>query len=149
MCSHNMVNFGPLAAEIGLPVWGTLANFRAFRFLASLVQRRCSTEVNQTLYDVWPSPGLLYYIYIFGGSYPQTEFLARAKFTFCPSLAFSYICSVTARHLSSGHQQNFAAFSRRRHLYSAGEPSRWASAHILVAATLLRQLTVVLTRCQR
>jgi len=23
-CPHNMVNFGPLAAEIGLPVWGTL-----------------------------------------------------------------------------------------------------------------------------
>jgi len=22
-CPHNMVNFGPLAAEIGLPVWGT------------------------------------------------------------------------------------------------------------------------------
>jgi len=25
--SHNMVNFGPLAAEIGLVVWGTPANF--------------------------------------------------------------------------------------------------------------------------
>jgi len=24
-CTHNMVNFGPLAAEIGLPVWGTVA----------------------------------------------------------------------------------------------------------------------------
>jgi len=26
-CPENMVNFGPLAAEIGLPVWGTPANF--------------------------------------------------------------------------------------------------------------------------
>jgi len=25
-CPHNMVNFGPLAAEIGLVVWGTPAN---------------------------------------------------------------------------------------------------------------------------
>jgi len=25
-----MVNFGPLAAEIGLPVWGTPANFNGF-----------------------------------------------------------------------------------------------------------------------
>jgi len=25
--AHNMVNFGPLAAEIGLVVWGTQANF--------------------------------------------------------------------------------------------------------------------------
>jgi len=63
-CSHNMVNFGPLAAEIGLPVWGTQANFNGFRVLASLLHRRRSTEVNQTFHDVWPSPGLLHYIYI-------------------------------------------------------------------------------------
>ena len=25
-CPHNMVNFGPVAAEIGLPVWGTPPN---------------------------------------------------------------------------------------------------------------------------
>jgi len=31
-----MVNFGPLAAEIGLPVWGTPANFNGFRVLAAL-----------------------------------------------------------------------------------------------------------------
>ena len=38
--------------------------------------------------------------------------------------------SVTARHSSSGHQPNFAALNRGRHLYSAGQPSRWALAHI-------------------
>ena len=32
----------------------------------------------------------------------------------------------------SGRQPNFAALNRRRHLYSAGRPSRWALAHILV-----------------
>jgi len=32
-CSHNMVNFGPQAAEIGLVVWGTPANFNGFRAL--------------------------------------------------------------------------------------------------------------------
>jgi len=31
-----MVNFNPLAAEIGLPVWGTPANFNGFRVLAAL-----------------------------------------------------------------------------------------------------------------
>jgi len=36
-CSHNMVNFGPLTAEIGLPVWGTPANFNGFRVLAALL----------------------------------------------------------------------------------------------------------------
>ena len=32
-----MVNFSPLAAEIGLPVWGTPANFNGFRVLAALL----------------------------------------------------------------------------------------------------------------
>jgi len=36
-CPHNMVNFGPLAAEIGLPVWGTPANFDGYRVLAALL----------------------------------------------------------------------------------------------------------------
>jgi len=33
-CSHNMVSFGLLAAEIGPVVWGTPANFNGFRVLA-------------------------------------------------------------------------------------------------------------------
>jgi len=39
---------------------------------------------------------------------------------------------VTARQSSSGRQPNFAALNRGCHLYSAGRPSRWALAHILV-----------------
>jgi len=73
-CPHNMENFGPVTAEIGLVVWGTPANFNGFRVLASLLQRRRSTEANQTLHDVWLSPALVHYIYIFGGSCPVTEF---------------------------------------------------------------------------
>jgi len=42
-CHHNMVNFGPLAAEIGPVVWGTPANFNGFRVLAALL------HVSQTL----------------------------------------------------------------------------------------------------
>jgi len=45
----------------------------------------------------------------------------------------SCLCSVTARNSSSGHQSNFAALNRGRHLYLAGQPSRWALAHILVS----------------
>jgi len=70
-CFHNMANFGPLTAEIGWRVWGTPANFNEFRVLASL---RRSPEVNQTLQNLWPSPGLVHCIYIFGGSCPVTEF---------------------------------------------------------------------------
>jgi len=56
-CPHNMVNLGPLATEIGWQVWNTPANFNGFLVLASLLHRRCSMEVNQTLHNVWLSPG--------------------------------------------------------------------------------------------
>jgi len=36
-CSHNMANFGPLAADLDPVVWGTPANFNGFRVLAALV----------------------------------------------------------------------------------------------------------------
>jgi len=71
--SHNMVNLGPLTAEIGSGVWGTPANFNWFRVLAALLHGICS-----------------------------------------------------------GRQPNVAALNGRRHLSSAGLPSRWALAHILV-----------------
>jgi len=34
---HNMVNFGPLSAEIGLVVWGTPDNFNGFCVLVALL----------------------------------------------------------------------------------------------------------------
>ena len=73
-CPHNMVNFGLLAAEISWRVWGTPINFNGCCVLAALLQRRRSTKVNQTLHYVWPSPGLVRHIYIFGISCPLTEF---------------------------------------------------------------------------
>jgi len=48
-CPHNMVNFGPLAADIGLPVWGTPANFNCFRVLAALLHGSHIVGVSQTL----------------------------------------------------------------------------------------------------
>ena len=42
----------------------------------------------------------------------------------------SRLGSVIARQCSSGHQPNFAAMNRGRHLCLAGRPSRWALAHI-------------------
>jgi len=67
-----------------------ISSFNWFRVLPSLLQQRSSTEVtvNQTLHDVSPSPGLVYYIYIFGGFCPLMEF--------CPvpnSLYIQVLCS--------------------------------------------------------
>jgi len=44
-----MVNFDPLAADIGLPVWGTPANFNGFRVLAALLHGTLVVGVRQTL----------------------------------------------------------------------------------------------------
>ena len=83
-CLHNMVNFGPLAAEIVSLVWGTLANFNGFRVLAALLHGTLVVGVSET-----------------------------------------------------------AALNRRRHLYSAGRPSRWALAHILVVHGFADRLRLV------
>jgi len=58
-CPHNMVNCRSLTAEFGSGVWSTPANFNGFRVSASLLHQRRSTEVNQNLYDAWPSRALL------------------------------------------------------------------------------------------
>jgi len=47
-CPYNMVNFGPLAAEIGSGVWGTPANFNGFCVLAALLHGTL-VGVSQTL----------------------------------------------------------------------------------------------------
>jgi len=54
----------------------------------------------------------------------------------CKFQRASRLDSVTARHSRIGHQPNFAALNRGRHLCSAWRPSRWALAHILVIDVL-------------
>ena len=74
----------------------------------------------------------------FLGFLPRCGILPGAKFSlYPPSLALSYIGRVTARHLNSGRKPNFVALSTGHHLYSAGRPSRWALAHILVVFGLV------------
>jgi len=48
-CPHNMVNFGPLVAEICWRVWGTPANFNGFHVLAVLLHSIPVLGVSQTL----------------------------------------------------------------------------------------------------
>ena len=138
--SHNMVNFGPLVAEIGLPVWGTPANFNGFLVLPSLLQRRRSPEANHTLQYVWPSPGLVHYRYIFGAVDPWRNF-TRCKTHFasksCVLLHWQRYCTALQQRASAKlcdvvQGMELRNFCRGRNLYLAGRPSCWASAHILV-----------------
>ena len=113
---------------------GHPANFNGFRVFASLLQRRRSTEANQTFHNVWPLPGLVDYIsaYISGGCCSVAE-VCQVQSSLCVfQVLRSPIRSVTARQASSGREPNFAALSTGHHLYSAGRPSGWALAHILV-----------------
>jgi len=48
-CPENLVNFGPLAAEIDRVVWGISANFNGFRVLAALLHGSQVLGVSQTL----------------------------------------------------------------------------------------------------
>jgi len=57
-CPHNMVNFGPLTAEIGSGVWGTPTNFNGFRVLAALLHATLVVIVSQTLR--WWTEGATY-----------------------------------------------------------------------------------------
>jgi len=121
--THNMANFSPLTAQIGLPVSGTPTNFNGFRILASLLQRRRSTEANQTLHDLWPSLGLVHYTYIFGGSCPLMEF--------CPVQNWLYVqvlhCSILAALLHSTPAAGVSQTLLRGTRNGITEPSQRAS----------------------
>jgi len=92
----------------GILFWKTCRN-PGFCMLASLLYQRRSMDVHQTLHNAWQSPGLVHYIH-FPGLLPPKGILPGAKFTLRPSLALSYLGSITAWHSSSGREPNFAAW---------------------------------------
>jgi len=128
-CPHNMVNFGPLRAEIVSLVWGTPANFNGFRVLASLLHRRRTTEVKQALQDVRPCPGLLRYA--FRGLLPRNVIFATCKIHFASKSCVLLYCQ---RYYTALEQWASAKLCgvQQGVIYSAERPSRLASAHILV-----------------
>jgi len=109
-CPCNMVNFGPLTAEIGWRVWGTPANFNVFRVFTSLLQQHHSPEAFQiqTLHGLAISLAHTPYIHLRGLLHADRIF-PGAKFTLHLSLTSSNVGSVTAWHTSSERQPKFAA----------------------------------------
>jgi len=101
--------------------------------------------------QLWLLSSFFFFFFLFFLAY-SNGILSGAKFTLRPpSLAFSYIGSVTVRHWSSGRQPNSAAwykewnygtfaprfFQQRAPPIFRGRPSRWAQAHILVVDIML------------
>ena len=124
---------------------GHPSKFQRVHVLAAFLQRCRSTEANQTLHDVWPSPGLVQDIYIFGSSCPLTEFHYMQNSLCVQVLHFPTLASLlhgtpaagSAKHCGVVQGMELRNFRRGRHLYLAGRPLRWASAHILVMMFVL------------
>jgi len=110
---------------------GHFSKFQRVSRVGSLLQRRHLPEANQTLHDVWPSLGLTHTIYTFWRLLPPDGILPGARFTLRPSLAFSYIGSVTARHSSSGRQPNCAAWNTEWNYvtFAEGATYIWLGGH--------------------
>jgi len=114
---------------------GHPANFNRLRVLASLLQRRRSKEANQTLHDLWSSPELVHYIYIFGGfCFAPWQNFATSKIHFasksCVLVYWHRYCTAFQQRASAKlcgvvQGMELRKFGRRRHLYSARRPSRW------------------------
>jgi len=113
-------------------------------YCSDIVHRR----PNQTLHDVWPSPGLVHYIYTFSGAFAPWLNFARCKLHFASKSCvllywdWQHYCTALDQWASAklcGVVQGMELrnFSRGRHLYSAGQPSRWTWAHILVVFLFL------------
>jgi len=82
-CTQLLHHHSQIRKRVNWPV-----NFNGFRLLASLLYQRRSRDVNQTLHDVWLSPGLVRYVYVSRGLLPPNIIFQDAKFTLRPSLAY-------------------------------------------------------------
>jgi len=138
---HKSSQYGELRPTNGWDRLVSLAHpskFQRFCVSASLLQRRRSTEVNQTLPDVWPSPGMLHSIYIFGACCPLTEF-CQLKNSLCVQVLRSSILAAlvhgtravgviqTLRVVEGMELRNFGSstFSTEGTTYIPRGPSRW------------------------
>jgi len=107
--SHNMANFGPLMAEIGLPVWvpqQISMGFACWLCYGSNVAR----EANQILHDVWLSPVLLHYIYF---SCPPDGILPCALYVqvLCSPLLHSTLAAGVSHTLRRGTRNGIMELS--------------------------------------
>ena len=144
-------------AEICWQVWGTPSKFQQVSRLvfiaAATLLSGDQPNFARCLAISWT--GTLY-IYIFRGSCPINEF-ASCKNSLCVHHLHSSIlatllhgtwvmwASVKVCSVVQGIESR--NFHRGRHLYSAGQPSCWASANILVMAARSNGQTIIFLFC--
>ena len=118
-------------------------NFNGVSRLAFVTTETSLTEgqPNFARYLAVSWAGTLYkFLYIFGGSCPLTEFCPVQNSLCLKDLRWYRYCTALQQQASAklcGVVQGMELenFRRKRHLYSAGRPSRWAPAHILVLSS--------------
>jgi len=140
-CLHNMANDGPLTADIGSGVWAPQQISTCFasclRYCSDVTYRRPTK-----LCTMFARLLGWYTICTFSGALncPWHNF-ARCKIQFtcksCVLLYWQRYCTALQQRASAKlcgliQGMELRNFRRGRHLHSAGRPSCWASAHILV-----------------
>ena len=107
ICPHNMAN--------GWDCFDCLGHPSKFQRVSRLAFITATTSLNggqpnfaRCLAVSWAGT-----LYIHFGALAPEGILPGAKFTLRPSLAFSYIISVTAQHSSRGRQPNFVAWYKK------------------------------------
>jgi len=151
-CPHNMVNFGSLTAEIHSVVWGTPSKFQRVSCLGFVTAATSLTGGQRSfarcLAVSWAGTLFIH----FRGLLPPPDRIRHVQCSLCVQVLRSPIlaallhgtpASGSAKLCGVIQGMELRNFRRRRHLYSAGRPSRWASAHILV----LFCYTVTVLRC--
>jgi len=132
---YNIANFGPLAAEIGR-VWAPQPISTCF----TSWQCYCSDVAHRRPTKLCTMSGRLLGWYTIYTLAPWRNF-ARCKTHFTPKscilLYWQRYCTALQQQASAKlwgvvHRMELRNFRRRRHLYLAARPSRWASANILV-----------------
>jgi len=88
-------------------------------------------EANQTLHDVWPSPGLVHYVCIFRGPCPVKEF-CQVQHSLCVQVLRSPILAALLHGTSSGRQPNCGVEQRALPIFGRAAITL-ALAHILVS----------------
>jgi len=92
-----------------------------------------------TLHNVWPSAGLIYYVYNFGGSFPLTE-LCQVQNSLCVQVLHSPVLASLlhgtgalgiSQTAACYKEWNYGTFATHRFQQKAppifcGQPSRWA-----------------------
>ena len=105
-CSHNMVDFGPLA-EFGASQQIS-TGFASWLHYNTDVAQRSSIKLCTTFGHLLGAMLCIHFRELLS----RNGILPGAKFTLCPSLVFSYISSITARHSKGGLSQTLRRGTR-------------------------------------